>query len=228
MHLGVKEMHNMKKWFIIVLCFMMMFFSGCGFNPDRILQKEDIVSEADMEAEEDITGFIEDNPANGEESVLSLEKSTSDSNQIFAYICGAVKAPGVYALSSDSRIFQLVEKAGGLTEDADDQSVNLAEPVEDGQMVRISTMEERNIGEAASAGDSRISAESGITNDGKVNINKATVEELTSLNGIGETRAASIITYRESHGSFKSIEEIMQVDGIAQGTYDKIKDSITV
>lgn len=218
----------MIKWFICVLCFLMLVFTGCGLDPDTILQKEDFVSENDVGSEEEIIRFEEEKMESEDNADISSESEAQEGDQIFAYICGAVKNPGVYALSRDSRIFQLVELAGGLTEDADEQSVNLADTVEDGQMVRILTIGERDAGEAASVGASGIAGGSGITSDGKVNINKATVEELTSLNGIGETKAASIIAYRESHGSFKSIEEIMQVDGIAQGTYDKIKDNIII
>lgn len=218
----------MKKWFISILCLLVIVFGGCGLNPDSILQKEENISENDIVIEEAMSDSQEEISEADGEAEISSGMGTQESNRIFAYICGAVNAPGVYELDSDSRIFQLVELAGGLTEDADERSVNLAETVSDGQMVRILTVEEREAGETAEVGDSHMAAGSGITDDGKVNINKASVQELTSLNGIGEAKAASIIAYRESHGSFQSIEEIMQVDGIAQGTYEKIKDNITV
>ncbi len=147
---------------------------------------------------------------------------------IYVYICGAVEKPGVYEVPEGSRIYELVEMAGGMTEEADETSVNLAQAVEDGTMVRIPTVEETasggNSGWVSSSGETGV----GETSGKKVNINTAGVEELMSLNGIGEVKARAIVDYREEHGSFKSAEEIMQVSGIGESTYDRIKEDITV
>lgn len=134
----------------------------------------------------------------------------------YVYVCGAVAAPGVYELPEGSRVCDAIEKAGGFTEDAA-VSVNLAEKVSDGQMIQIVTGEEAT----------QIQSEPESA-DGRVNLNTATAEQLMTLTGIGQAKADSIITYRTEHGSFQSIEDIMNISGIKEGVFVKIKDSITV
>lgn len=134
------------------------------------------------------------------------------------YICGAVVRPGVYEVPEGSRIFQVLELAGGFTEDAAVTELNQAEPVHDGQMLRVLTVEEA----AAEA------AEAQETADGRVNINTASVEELMGLAGIGESKAQSIVAYREEHGAFSETEELMNITGIKAGVYEKIKNNIKV
>ncbi len=154
---------------------------------------------------------------------------TEDADEIYVYICGAVSQPGVYKVRDQSRIYELVELAGGLTEDADAEGVNLALSVQDGMMIRIPTAQERAAGTEADESVPGLADIAGSDAAGqKVNINTAGVTELTALNGIGETKAAAIVAYREEHGSFRSIEEIMEVSGIGEGTFDKIKEDITV
>lgn len=134
------------------------------------------------------------------------------------YICGAVVNPGVYEVSEGARIFQVLELAGGLTEDAAVTELNQAEPVQDGQMIYIPTLEEA----AVQAAKEQEAA------DGRVNINTASVEELMRLPGIGESKAQSIIAYREEHGAFAGTEDLMNITGIKAGVYEKIKNSIKV
>lgn len=198
----------MKKYFLGILCVLFVILSGCGPNPDVILQNDSV----SVQTEEIVTE-------------PSSETAEENEEQIFVYICGAVENPGVYAMDEGSRVFQLVDLAGGFRADADLQSVNQAEQVADGQMIRILTQEESAAGETSGTDTAGAAA---VSDEGKVNINRADREQLTTLNGIGDTKAAAIIQYRESHGSFQSIDEIMQVDGIAQGTYDKIKDDIVI
>lgn len=198
----------MKKNFLGILCVLFVILNGCGPNPDVILQNDSV----SVQTEEIVTE-------------PSSETAEENEEQIFVYICGAVENPGVYAMDEGSRVFQLVDLAGGFRADADLQSVNQAEQVADGQMIRILTQEESAAGETSGTDTAGAAA---VSDDGKVNINRADREQLTTLNGIGDTKAAAIIQYRESHGSFQSIDEIMQVDGIAQGTYDKIKDDIVI
>lgn len=198
----------MKKYFLGILCVLFVILNGCGPNPDVILQNDSV----SVQTEEIVTE-------------PSSETAEENEEQIFVYICGAVENPGVYAMDEGSRVFQLVDLAGGFRADADLQSVNQAEQVADGQMIRILTQEESAAGETSGTDTAGAAA---VSDEGKVNINRADREQLTTLNGIGDTKAAAIIQYRESHGSFQSIDEIMQVDGIAQGTYDKIKDDIVI
>ena len=136
----------------------------------------------------------------------------------YVHICGEVYEPGVYAMPEGSRIFQVVEAAGGLTEDASQESINLADMVRDGMQIVILSKEEAiSIQEAERA-----------TSAGIVNINQASKEQLMTLPGIGESRAEDILRYRKEHGSFQTIEEIMKVPGIKDAAFQKIKDSIGV
>lgn len=157
-----------------------------------------------------------------EEETLSLETadtqeeaSVSDTDgDIYVYVCGAVNREGVYKLPVGSRIYEAVEMAGGFREDAATAEVNQAEVLQDEARIYIPTYAET------------ISAEE--ENDGKINLNKATKEELMTLPGVGEAKADSIIQYRNEHGGFKSIEEIMQISGIKEGLFEKIKDLIKI
>ena len=127
-----------------------------------------------------------------------------------------VQVSGVYELSGEPRIFHAILMAGGLREDADVSSLNQAEKISDGQKIVIKTRDEVAM-EAATSAD-----------DGKVNINTADAKTLMTLPGIGESKANSIIKYRESKGSFNSIEDIKNISGIKDGVYNKIADSIKV
>lgn len=138
--------------------------------------------------------------------------------QICVYICGAVNVPGVYQVDADTRVYEGIEQAGGCTEGADLGSINLADKLSDGQKVYVPVE-----GEPVSVQ----SQGTGTTGD-KVNINTATVSELTTLPGIGESRANDIINYRTNNGFFASTEDIMNVSGIKEAAYEKIKDRIKV
>lgn len=145
---------------------------------------------------------------------------------VCVHVCGAVMIPGVYELSAGSRVYEAVEAAGGFTEDAEQSYVNQAQELSDGTKLVIPTVEE-----AEQAGQKDIAfaqAQEVHIDDGKVNINTASLEELCKIPGIGTTRAAAVISYREEHGSFESIEDIMKVSGIKEGTYEKIKENISV
>lgn len=146
-----------------------------------------------------------------------------DASQImYVDIGGAVVNPGVYQVEKDTRLYEVIEMAGGLVEDADTDSVNRASFVEDGQKIIIPLKgSEQTNDTTVSAGAST----PGITAQGLVNINTATMEELKTLNGIGDVIAERIIEYRSSN-AFKSKEDIMSVKGIGKGIYEKIKDRI--
>ncbi len=135
----------------------------------------------------------------------------------FVDISGAVVKPGVYVVSSDTRIFELIEKAGGLQEDADIDSINRASFVKDGDKIIIPKKGET--GDATSSGTEASS--------GKVNINTASVDELKTLSGVGDAIAGRIVEYRKGK-RFSSPEDIKNVKGIGDSTYERIKGSITV
>ena len=170
------------------------------------------------------------------------------SKTIFVHVCGAVKNPDVYELPLGSRVYEAVQMAGGFTEDADMNYVNQAQRLSDGVKLVIPTLEQTQttvseggeetqfgiMGEQGStdglnesAGAQNGSGESG-QGDGKININTASEAELCNIPGIGAVRAAAIVAYRQDKGGFSSIEDIMNVAGIKEGTYEKIKDSIRV
>ncbi len=150
------------------------------------------------------------------------EDSNVRTQPIFVDIGGAVENPGVYQVSNDTRLFQVIEMAGGLSEEADADHVNRASFVEDGQKIIIPVKGSENNGGLTSADTAVSSADTGL-----VNINTASADELKSLSGIGDVTAEKIIEYRSSN-VFKSKEDIMSVDGIGSKTFEKIKDDITV
>lgn len=154
------------------------------------------------------------------------EKS-GESGKVTVYVCGAVFAPGVYELAEGSRVCDAVSEAGGVREDASEASVNQARLLVDGEQIYIPTEEEADQGAFVSATPVSETKDSMHTY-GKVNLNTAAREELMTLNGIGAARADEIILYREKNGPFRSIEELMLVDGIKEGIFEKLKDGITV
>ena len=152
----------------------------------------------------------------------------SEKSGVYVYICGEVTNPGVYELSGDSRICEAVDAAGGFTENAARESVNLASKVSDGMQITIYNKEEAAsllAGRGAVGGNN---GQGGTSGSGIVNLNTATKEELMTLKGIGEAKAEEIIRYREKSGGFKKIEDIMKISGIKEAGFQKIKDDITV
>lgn len=139
---------------------------------------------------------------------------------LFVYVTGAVRQPGVVQLSPDSRVQDAVTAAGGLRPDADEQRVNQAAKLIDGQHLHVPA-----VGETLAPLDG---GTSGLTDAPLININSAGTEDLMTLPGVGEAMAASIVAYRTEHGPFTTIEEIMDVPGIGQGRYEGFKAMITV
>ena len=147
----------------------------------------------------------------------------------FVHICGAVAAPGVYKMPEGSRVYPAVAAAGGFLSQADEGYWNLAAPVHDGMKITVYTREEAKTAPAPEALSEGLSGKvEGKESGAKVNINTAGKEELMTLKGIGESRAEDIIAYRKKLGAFSDIEEIMQVPGIKDGAFQKIKEQITV
>ncbi|HAD20311.1 MAG TPA: hypothetical protein DCF42_07945 [Lachnospiraceae bacterium] len=169
--------------------------------------------------------------SSGEETDPVLQKkSDSLQNGIYVYVCGAVRHPGVYQLPGGSRLYEAVDRAGGFTRKADRESVNLAEEVSDGAMVRIPAKpadSRQTDGSGGTGADqSRKAASSGSAD--LININTADAEKLMTLPGIGENKASAIVRYRETNGRFGRKEDLMNVPGIKEGTFSKFKDQITV
>lgn len=172
----------------------------------------------------------------GAGTVSDAGSDMSGSGTIYVYVCGEVNNPGVYQLSAGSRVYQALEAAGGMTESADLKVINQAELLTDGEQITVYSVAETSSpgfsasagNHAGSSGNSSGSASSAGSGTGKVNINTATKEELMTLSGIGESRAEDIIRYREEHGGFSSIDEIQNVSGIGEKSFQKIEDQIEV
>ena len=146
---------------------------------------------------------------------------------ILVHVCGAVAFPGVYELEGGSRIYQLIELAGGFAPDAAKGYLNLAGSLYDGQKIVVPTVSEA---EDDPYGEKEPVAETvgSVADDRLININTADKAQLMTLPGIGEAKATAIIARRTEHGAFRTKEEIMQVPGIKEAAYEKIKSLITV
>ena len=152
--------------------------------------------------------------------------SSSRPGVAYVDISGEVKLPGVYKVTSETRLFEVIDMAGGLKDDADVNSLNRAEKVSDGQKIIVKAYGDNS---DESEGDSGTPSSSGGNDDsGKVNINIADLSTLQTITGIGPSKAQSIIDYREQNGYFTTIEEIMFVSGIGEKTFASIKDQIVV
>ena len=148
--------------------------------------------------------------------------SEGKNENIYVDISGCVNNPGVYMVKEGTRLFQVIDKAGGLKEDADTDSINRAENVFDGQKIVI-----KSISDNADRADNLYQS-SGIDNQGKININFADAATLEQIPGVGPSTAQKIIEYRENIGSFRTIEDIKNVSGIGDKTFEKLKNYITV
>lgn len=169
----------------------------------------------------------EDASLEGTKKAAAVSETEAMDPAFVVHVCGEVANPGIYELPAGSRIYEAVKAAGGFTENAAEESVNLASPIEDGVQIRIYSKEETETLAAGAAPFDGFEA-SGEGKEPVVNLNTATKEELMTLSGIGESRAEDIIRYREENGGFQNIEDIMKVSGIKDAAFQKIKDRITV
>lgn len=202
-----------------IALFAGIFCAGCGTRSDEIL----------LESQEDTSDTVEETEQEEGQMTDEIPSVTPEPQEIFVDVCGAVNQPGVYEMEPDSRVFQAIEAAGGMTEEASGISVNQAQPLSDGQQVYVPTVQEAEEGNLVPAvPETTGTGESMGTEDGIVNLNTADAETLKTLSGIGDSKAQAILAYREEHGGFSSIEEIMQVPGIKESTFSMIKDKIAV
>lgn len=164
------------------------------------------------------------------ESVPAAAESEPPSRAVyFVHVCGQVNVPGVYEMEPGSRIYEAVELAGGFSQEADSQYLNLAQEITDGMKIEVPTGEQAR--EWTASGRAPAVSGGGGAAAGqavKVNINTAGRDELMTLSGIGASRADDIIRYRENYGPFLRIEDIMNIPGIKDAAFQKIKDSISV
>ena len=183
----------------------LVLLSGCsGVRTGQGEELKELTDTESGEVQEDEAIAGETKEEELEEHLQDEIQSTDDSQEVYVHVCGQVACPGVYLLPAGSRLYEAIEAAGGLSENAAGELLNEA-----GRNVSASGM-------------------SGPSEDGKIDLNRATREQLMTLSGIGEAKADSIIAYREVHGGFRKIEELMEVDGIKEGVFNKVKDQIKV
>lgn len=223
----------MKKIIFVLLCMLMCMCQGC--SDEEVME---IISE-EADKEENADDSIEeasDALADNTEKTENIE--TNDSQSFVVYVSGYVNNPGVYELSAGSRVIDAIDAAGGYSKEAYDNYLNLASLISDGQMIYVPSEEEVESGSiergvASGADGSGVGGVTGGNGGGNssgsgalVNINQASKEELMTLPGIGESKADKIIAYREENGRFSTPEGIMEISGIKDGLYNKIKDKI--
>lgn len=209
---------------VVVLLFFLAaglwyFFKNGGFSEKQ-------------ENKTELTGVL-DIAATGMSVAEAQEKSPSEENEepaeVVVYVCGAVNSPGIYTLAEDSRLYEAVTLAGGFSAEADPAYHNLARSIADGERIYILSVAETK----ALTTEQRVDGEEGTDRvssgaNARINLNTATAEQLMELPGIGEAKAAGILEYRARIGQFADIEEIMNVSGIGEAMFEKIKDKITV
>ncbi|WP_249260847.1 helix-hairpin-helix domain-containing protein [Virgibacillus pantothenticus] len=161
---------------------------------------------------------VKDEPLDPTDPTSDQEEETSATQSIYVDIKGEVKRPGVYEMESEARVVDAIEIAGGFTTNADQSQVNLAQKVQDEMVIEVIA--------AGENGPSIVNEQSGGTV--KVKINQATAEEIEALNGIGPAKAEAIVQYREEHGLFQQLEDLLNVSGIGEKTLEALEDDIQV
>lgn len=209
---------KIKEYKIIVICAGLGLALGSFFLLKPATQTS--VKETNLQTE--VAAVSKDSSA--EKEVKKEEKEESPEQDLITVdVKGAVKSPGIYDLPVGSRVHDAVQKAGGLTEEADSKSLNLAQKVSDEALVYVPSKGEEAASQQAVSGTSPSTSK-----EKKVNLNKASLEELKQVKGLGGKRAQDIIDYRETNGKFKSVDELKKVSGIGAKTIEKLKDYVTV
>lgn len=201
----------MKKRIAGIVWILAFLLAGCG-------GERSFYTEAGLEP---VTEAALEQAAFAGQKETEQDASLNQAEECYVYVCGEVHSPGVYVLPVGSRVYEAISMAGGLTQEAEESAINQALLLEDGQMIHVWAKGE--VPQEMGA--------SGVLNDageGRIDINSADMQELMEIPGIGEAKAKSILTYREEHGSFQSVEEVMNIAGIKEGLFSKMKDYIMV
>ena len=205
---------KIKEYKIIVICTGLGLLVGGFFLLKPAPQTP--VKETNLQAE--VAAVSKDSSTEKE-----VKEEPVEQDLITVDVKGAVQSPGIYDLPVGSRVNDAVQKAGGLTEQADSKSLNLAQKVSDEALVYVPTKGEESASQQAGSG-----VASSTSKEKKVNLNKASLEELKQVKGLGGKRAQDIIDHRETNGKFKSVDELKKVSGIGAKTIEKLKDYVTV
>ena len=216
-----------KKQIAAALAAAVFVCGGCTGNLKE--EQDEILLETVAESSENLE-HADDAEQSEAGETLSETAETRSGSTIYVHVCGHVKYPGVYQMQEGSRVYEAIDKAGGMLEEGAGDAMNMAAVLEDGMRIMVPDLAQAaqmieqgavfDPGSSASVSDRKSS--------GKVNLNRADVKELMTLTGIGQSRAEAIIRYREEIGSFERIEDVMKVSGIKESAFNKIKDDITV
>lgn len=144
------------------------------------------------------------------------KKEDISESKVMVDVKGEVNKPGVYEVESDARVNEVIKLAGGFSEEADETPVNLAQKVQDEMVIMVPKAGELAVNQA------------GHGTEQKVRINAATKEEIETLPGIGSSKAQAIIQYREEHGFFKTVEDLLEVSGIGEKTLEMMRDELQI
>ena len=246
------KIRNKKIIAIITIVVITIIYGIWKENKGKI-KRENINEQAEITDIEDNekTKNLHNITIENNENIKNKETNKTDKtdkNKIVIYIIGEVKQEGVYELDENSRISDAIEKAGGTKENADLSQINLAYKIEDGMRIyipkkgelvqdkekiedktqEIVTGKSTDITNTTSVNTNLSTNKKSKTDIEKINLNKATQTELETLPGIGPSTAEKIIAYRKENGNFKNIEDIMNVNGIGESKYSKIRDLINV
>lgn len=191
---------------IFFLLFLVLLLSGCGMEEGTV--SYDLTTEY-------------------ETSSLSDGGEEQPENLVYVSVSGYVNTPGVFVMPKGSRVYEAINAAGGVSDQGDTSHINLVNIIQDGATIYVPRLINEDGCNPYEIGESD-GLQRSPGNDGLVNINTANINELTALAGIGNKKAEAIIAYRERVGSFEKIEDIMNVSGIKEGTFEAVKDKITV
>ncbi len=210
----------------IFVCAGLLFVLISGIIYIMMASTDAVVFQSEIENDERITkeGVIDTDINHLDEENVDAELDITQEivhNDIVVYICGSVTKEGVYSLQEGARVYEALELAGGMTQEAQQGHINLARVLVDGESIYFPTQDEvKTIGLTWS--------EQTQPEDARININTASEEELTQLPGIGLAKAKAIIAYRKNNSMFKKIEDIMEVPGIKKNTFENIKEQISI
>jgi len=198
----VKDFCYYNRKIIIACVLLVLFFSLYIFFENKTVKNDEVVVNNEFEIDE----VVNDAEENIEEYIVDIK--------------GAILNPGTYVVTLDNRVVDVINMAGGLLENSDTNGLNLSKKVVDEMIIYVPFIDDNNdFVDYEQSNDNTF-------NDDKISINNASVSELMNISGIGEVKAKNIVEYRNKNGLFKSIEDIKNVNGIGNSTFEKIKEYI--